>query len=119
MPESLQEAPHLSDLAGHLAESALGYFLASITSLDLAHFPPRASEPEVDFVMTVGLRRIPVQVKYRRRIDPHSDTSGLRAFIEKSVYNAPFGLLVTLEDDVPVLDPRIVPVSLSSLLWLR
>jgi hypothetical protein len=39
--------------------------------------------------------------------------------VEKTVYNAPFGLLVTLEDDVRVPDPRIIPVSLSALLWMR
>jgi hypothetical protein len=39
--------------------------------------------------------------------------------MEKTVYNAPFGLLVTLEDGVTVPDPRIVPISLSSFLWLR
>ncbi|MBI4564741.1 MAG: hypothetical protein HY716_08645 [Planctomycetes bacterium] len=58
-------------------------------------------------------------MKYRKRVDPHEDTLGLRAFMEKTVYNAPFGLLVTLEDDVVVPDPRIVPISLSSLLWMR
>ena len=42
----------------------------------------------------------------------------LRAFLDKSVYNAPFGLLVTLDDGVSVPDPRIVPISLSALLWL-
>lgn len=82
-------------------------------------FPARGIEPEVDFVVTVGTRRIPIEVKYRRRIDPHDDTRGLRAFLEKSVYNAPFGLLVTLEDDVTVYDPRIIPVPLSSFLWVR
>ena len=118
-PTGLAKDPHLSDLAGHLAESALGYFLASIPNLDVAYFPARAAEPEVDFVLTVGTKRIPVEVKYRKRIDPHDDTVGLRAFLEKSVYNAPLGLLVTLEDDVTVLDPRIIPISLSSLLWLK
>jgi len=102
-----------------LAESVMGYFLASIPNLDVAHFPARGAEPEVDFVLTVGTRRIPVEVKYRKRIDPHEDTRGLRAFLEKTVYNAPLGLLVTLDDDVTVLDPRIVSVSLSALLWLR
>ncbi|MBI4371695.1 MAG: ATP-binding protein [Elusimicrobia bacterium] len=115
----LTQNPHLTDLAGHLAESALGYFLASIPNLDTAYFPARAAEPEVDFVLTIGTRRIPVEVKYRRRIDAHQDTLGLRAFLEKSVYNAPFGLLVTLEDDVEVLDPRIITISLPSLLWLK
>jgi hypothetical protein len=118
-PQGLSENPHLTDLAGHLAESVLGYFLASIPNLDVAHFPVRGAEPEVDFVLTVGTRRIPVEVKYRKRIDVQEDTRGLRAFLEKTVYNAPLGLLVTLEDGVSVPDPRIVPLSLSSLLWLR
>jgi predicted AAA+ superfamily ATPase len=118
-PDGLAAAPHLSDLAGHLAESTLGYFLGSIPGLDLAHFPSRGAEPEVDFVLTVGTRRIPVEVKYRRRIDPHDDTRGLRAFLEKTVYNAPFGLLVTLEDETAMPDPRIIPISLSALLWMR
>lgn len=118
-PDGLSAAPHLSDLAEHLAESALGYFLGSIPGLDLAHFPSRGVEPKVDFVLTVGARRIPVEVKYRRRIDPHEDTRGLRAFLEKTVYNAPFGLLVTLEDETTIPDPRIIPISLSSLLWMR
>ena len=117
--EGLAANPHLTELAGRLAESALGYFLASIPNLEVAHFPARGIEPEVDFVLTVGTRRIPVEVKYRRRIDPHEDTRGLRAFLEKSVYNAPLGLLVTLEDEVQVPDPRILPISLSALLWMR
>jgi predicted AAA+ superfamily ATPase len=117
--EELTANPHLTDLAGHIAESALGYFLASLPNLNVGHFPERGSEPEVDFVVTVGTRRIPIEVKYRRRIDPHDDTRGLRAFLEKTVYNAPLGLLVTLEDGVQVHDPRIIPISLSNILWLR
>lgn len=118
-PEALAADPHLSDMAGHIAESALGYFFATLPNVDVAWYPERPQEPEVDFVLTVGARRIPVEVKYRRRVRPHEDTEGLRAFLEKTVYNAPFGLLVTLEDDVAVSDPRIIPISLSSLLWLR
>ncbi len=111
--------PHLSDLAGHLAESTLGYFLASMPNLDVAHFPERGAEPEVDFILTIGTKRVPIEIKYRKRIDPYDDTRGLRAFLEKSVYNAPLGILVTLEDRVEVLDPRIIPISLSNFLWLR
>ncbi len=117
--EGLAANPHLSDLAGRLAESTLGYFLASIPNLDVAHFPERGAEPEVDFVVTIGTKRIPIEVNYRKRIDALEDTRGLRAFLEKSVYNAPFGLLVTLEDEVRILDPRIIPISLSSFLWTR
>ncbi|MCX7673877.1 MAG: AAA family ATPase [Thiobacillaceae bacterium] len=117
-PEALDSAPHLSDLAGHVAESVVGYFFKSIVHLDVAHFPERGAEPEVDFVLTVGEQRIPVEVKYRRRID-YADTRGLRAFIEKSVYNAPFGVLVTLLDEPGSDDPRIVSLPLSSLLLMR
>lgn len=118
-PRGLEENPHLTDIAGHLAESTLGYFLASIPNLAVNHFPTRGAEPEVDFVVTVGTRRIPIEVKYRRHIDPHDDTLSLRAFLEKRVYNASFGILVTLDDNVLVPDPRIIPISLSALLWLR
>jgi predicted AAA+ superfamily ATPase len=76
-------------------------------------------EPEVDFVITVGGHRIPIEVKYRQRIDEHRDTLGLRAFIEKTIYNAPFGLLITLSDDVSIADPRIIALPLSSLLLMR
>ncbi len=116
--EELDAAPHLSDLAGRVAESTAGYFFRSIIGLDVAHFPERGAEPEVDFVLTIGEQRIPVEVKYRRRIE-HKDTVGLRTFIEKPHYNAPFGLLVTLLDEPGSEDPRIVSLPLSTLLMLR
>jgi predicted AAA+ superfamily ATPase len=64
-PTGLEQQPHLRDMAGHIAESAAGYFLKSITGLDIAHFPERSAEPEVDFILTVGEQRIPLEVKYR------------------------------------------------------
>jgi predicted AAA+ superfamily ATPase len=118
-PRSLALSTHLRDLAGHLAESVTGYFLGGLPHLDIAHFPERKAEPEVDFILTIGERRIPIEVKYREHIDSHRDTLGLRAFIEKAVYNAPFGILVTMHDNVVVNDPRIVTVSLPSLLFMR
>lgn len=48
-----------------------------------------------------------------------ADSRGLRAFIEKSHYNAPFGLMVTLDEAVGSDDPRIVSLPLSSLLLMR
>ena len=114
----LSAQPHLSDLAGHIAESIVGYFVSSILGLDVAHFPERSAEPEIDFVLTVGEQRIPVEVKYRRRVE-FADTRGLRSFIERSVYNAPFGLLVTLTESSEIDDPRIVQMPLSTLLLLR
>lgn len=117
-PEGLAASPWVHDLAGRIAESATGHFFKSIYGLGVHHFPERGAEPEVDFVLTVGDQRIPVEVKYRRRID-HADTRGLRAFLEKPHYNAPFGLLVTLDDEAGTDDPRIVSLPLSSLLLLR
>ncbi len=117
--EAVIQHPELADLSGHIAESVVGYWLAGIPGLDVSHFPERASEPEVDFILTVGERRIPVEVKFRQRIDAHRDTIGLRAFVEKTAYNAPFGILVTMCDDVEVPDPRIVAISLPSLLLMR
>ncbi len=88
-------------------------------SLGLTHVPARPAEPEIDVVLTIGTRRIPLEVKYQRRIDPLADTDGLRTFIERSVNNAPFGVLVTQADETPVLDPRIIALPLSSLMLLR
>lgn len=117
--DGLVANPHLTGLAGHLAESVLGYFLASFPFLTVNYYPARGIEPEVDFVITIGTRRIPIEVKHRKKVDYHEDTRGLRAFLEKTVYNAPFGILVTLEDDVTIYDPRIIQISLASLLWMR
>ena len=118
-PNKLREEPELTVVAGHLAESVAGSVLATITGLDIAHFPERHGEPEVDFVLTIGVKRIPIEVKYQARIDPLRDTEGLRSFIEKSVNNAPFGLLVTQDDNPQIVDPRIMTLPLSSLMLLR
>ncbi len=116
--EGLQEHPHLSDLAGHLAESVVGYFLGSLVNLDVAHFPERGAEPEVDFVITVGERRVPIEVKYKKRID-YQDLAGLRSFMDKPHYNAPFSIVVTLTNEIASEDPRIVSMPLASLLLMR
>lgn len=117
--EALDRVPHLLDLAGRIVESTVGYFLASLTGLSVAHLPERDGEPEVDFVLTIGERRVPLEVKYRRAIDPIADTIGLRTFLEKSVNNAPFGLLITRDDTPAVADPRIITVPLPALLIVR
>ncbi len=118
-PPSLARDPHLQPLAGHIAESVTGATLATISHLDLAHLPMHGGEPEVDFVLTVGTRRIPVEVKYQRRLDPLRDTEGLRTFVEKTINNAPFGLLIAQADDDTIVDPRIVSLPLSTFMLLR
>jgi predicted AAA+ superfamily ATPase len=118
-PPGLEREPHLTTLAGHIAESVVGVTLATISGLDIAHLPGRSGQPEVDFVLTIGTKRIPLEVKYQRRIDPLRDTEGLRTFLEKAANNAPFGVLVTQTDATAVKDPRIVALPLASLMLLR
>jgi len=118
-PRRLREMPELTTLAGHLAESVVGATLSTIHHLDLSHFPARGAEPEVDFILTLGAIRIPLEVKYQARIDPFRDTEGLRAFVEKAANNAPFGILITQTDQEPLPDPRIIAMPLSSLMLLR
>lgn len=117
-PDDLQRQPELTTLAGHVAESIVGACLSTINGLDLAHLPERSGEPEIDFILSVGTLRIPLEVKYQRRIDPLRDTEGMRTFMERSVNNAPFGILVT-QSPVTLDDPRIIPIPLSTLLLLR
>jgi len=97
----------------------VGATLATISGLDLAHFPERANEPEIDFIATVGSKRVPIEVKYQRKIDPLADTEGLRSFMEKTVNNAPFGLLITQVDVEPLADSRVIAIPLSTLMLLR
>ena len=96
-PESLAQNPDLATLAGHLAESTFGTTASLVNSLEVSHQPAGARIPEADFVLTVGDQRIPVEIKYQRHIDA-SDTAGLRAFMERTVNRAPFGLLISREE---------------------
>lgn len=118
-PDELAQRPELTTLAGHLAESIFGSVASTIHGLDIAHFPSRGMDQEVDFVLTVGGTRIPVEIKYQRRIDSFRDTLGIRSFLEKSVNNAPFGVLVTQDNYGMVDDPRIVSLPLSTFMMLR
>ncbi len=118
-PEALAERPELTTLAGHLAESIFGSVASTMHALDIAHFPERGTDREVDFVLTVGAQRVPVEIKYQRRIDPLRDTLGIRSFVEKSVNNASFGLLITQDNSATVDDPRIVSLPLSTFMLLR
>ena len=67
-------------------------------------------------MLTIGERRIPVQVKYRRSIDSVRDTLGLRSFLGKTANNATFGLLISRQGEQPVADARIITIPLPSLL---
>ncbi|MGZ4558751.1 MAG: ATP-binding protein [Mycobacteriaceae bacterium] len=118
-PAGLRGAPHLATIAGHLVESVVGYFLTTLTGLDVAHLPEQPGQPEIDFVVTIGTRRLPIEVKYQHRIEPETDTRALRAFLDKPANEAAIGLLIC--QDVPPrdLDPRLIPVPLRDFLLVR
>ena len=116
-PESLAQNPELATLAGHLAESTFGTTASLVNSLEVSHQPAGARIPEADFVLTVGDQRIPVEIKYQRRIDAR-DTAGLRAFMERTVNRAPFGLLISREETPDLNVPKVVAMPLSTLMLL-
>lgn len=85
----------VASVAGHIVESVIGYFLKGIPGAEVAWFPKRKHEPEVDFVVTVGSQRVPIEVKYGRAKPRQSDCDGIESFCRQKKYGAPFGLLLT------------------------
>lgn len=117
-PKSLDREPLLADLAGRIAESAAGYFFASL-GIPVNYLPTRAGDPEVDFILTAGDHRVPVEIKYQKRIDPARDVVGLQSFMARKVNRAPVGILVMRDDAELKLPPGIVAVPLKTLLLAR
>lgn len=117
-PDALSNAPDLAAQAGHIAESVAGACLCTVSGLDVNHVPARDHAPEVDFVLTVGTRRIPIEVKYQRRIRA-DDAAGLLSFVATRANGAEFGVLITQSDDDGLSDPRVVTLPLSTFLLLR
>lgn len=106
-------------MAGYLAESIVGALFSSIGGLDLAYLPARKNENEfeLDFVITLGDQRIPIEVKYRNHIRPEH-YKGLLWFIEKPINRAPFGILI-IKNETESTDSRIITIPLRHLLLLR
>ena len=118
-PSALRDVPEaVSSQAGHLIESVVGYFVCGIPGLEVSWYPARGDEPEVDFVLTIGLQRIPVEVKYRRGRPRGHDLDGIESFCEKSHYNAPFGLVITQQTEGPLGD-RAVAIPAATFLLVR
>jgi predicted AAA+ superfamily ATPase len=107
-----------STLSGFLAESVSGSLFSSISGLDIAHLPARGQDPEIDFVLTVGDFRIPVEVKYRNSIEP-SHVNGLSWFMSNPLNRAPFGILLTKHDSPDFQRDDIVALPLSSAMLLK
>ncbi|MGW8255847.1 MAG: ATP-binding protein [Thermoguttaceae bacterium] len=97
-PRLLEDAHEsVSTLAGQIIESIIGYNLKTISDLEIAWFPARRTEPEIDYVLTMGLKRLPIEVKYRRGKPKNGDLAGIKKFCSQEKYNAEFGLVITQE----------------------
>lgn len=118
-PEALKGCNEaVATQAGHLVESVLGYFLKGIPGLELSWFPERPKEPEIDLVLTIGVSRIPIEVKYRRGAADGAARAGIDSFCTKPAYAAPFGIIVTQKGEGLVADNAIA-VPASTFLLLR
>lgn len=109
--------PHNMDLAGHIVESLIGYFLSSIEGVGLSYFPAREGEPEVDYIIQVGDGRIPIEVKYRNEPLRTKCLEGLHAFLRNRLYNAQFGLILT--KDTSAIQDNIIAVPVKRFLLMR
>ncbi len=116
-PEALTSATEATvTQAGHLAESLVGAFFCGVPGLEVSWLPSNSSENEIDFVLTIGLKRIPVEVKYRRHLRD-ADSAAVRSFISQKKYDAPFGILVTREESGE--NDNVFRVPMHALLGLR
>ncbi|HEX8325243.1 MAG TPA: AAA family ATPase [Tepidisphaeraceae bacterium] len=114
-PDRLATATQaVSGMAGHLIESVLGYQMCSIPTLEVAWNPARANESEIDFLLTLGLKRVPIEIKYHANFDVR-DIAALEAFCTKPHYNAKFGLIVT-QTHAGKVGERTIAVPASALL---
>jgi predicted AAA+ superfamily ATPase len=105
-------------LAGYIAESTVGIVLSAITNLDIAWLPAKDKNKEVDFVMILGNQRIPIEVKYRNTVRQR-DLQGIIEFLDNSINQASFGIVITKNDGVTVEDKRLICMPLSTFMLLR
>lgn len=116
---ALDANPLLADMAGRIAESCAGAFLASLLDQSVNHLPDRNGQGEIDFVVAAGAYRVPIEIKFRAKINPQRDTRNLSEFIAKEANNAPLGVLISRDEVTSELPTGIVSVPLRTLLLMQ
>lgn len=101
---------------GHLAESIVGAYLADIPGVEASWLPDSDKQGEIDFVLTLGLKRLPIEVKYRAKLKG-DETRHLVSFCRDPKWEAPFGLVIT--PDVFSEKDGMIYLPLFALLALR
>jgi predicted AAA+ superfamily ATPase len=79
-------------------------------------FPESKDEPEVDVELSMGIKHLPCEVKYRTKTKS-SDHDGLRSFLSRKHDEADFGVLITQEHSGEIED-RILAVPAKTLMLL-
>jgi predicted AAA+ superfamily ATPase len=103
-----------ADIAGRVAEGIVGYLLSSINGLYVSYLPPHNGDGEIDFVIAIGDKHIPIEVKYQNTVPPPNN---LKKYINKKIHNAPFGIVIT-KNDAYVKD-QIIAIPLKQFLLLQ
>ncbi|RJP37185.1 MAG: ATP-binding protein [Phycisphaerales bacterium] len=104
--------------AGHVIESVIGYFLRGIPGVELSWVPERKDQREIDLLLTIGIGRIPVELKYRSRPPGPTDVKPIEQFCTKPAFSGEFGLVITRSAAGPIGE-RAIAIPASTFLLLR
>ncbi len=117
VPSQLRKASEtVAAQAGHLMEGIVGNFFAGTQGVNASFFPAREQEPEIDVVLSIGMKHLPIEVKYRSQLKP-ADLDGLRSFRSRKHYEADLGLVITQEQSGE-LEDGVIAIPARTLLLL-
>ncbi len=107
--------------AGPIVEGIVGSYLASCYPRDslpgnsIAYLPDAKEEGnEVDFILSISHQHIPIEVKYCNKAKA---SKGILQYLEQPQHNAPFGLLITKEDEW--VKEKLIAIPLKKFLLLK
>ena len=112
---SLYESTPNEDMAGSIVEGMVGYLLSSIDGIGVSYLPAKGEQGEIDYIIEIGDKHIPVEVKYRNTL-PHQ-FNALEHYVSRPVNNAPFGLVIT--KDKSWIRDHIIAVPFKNFLLLQ
>lgn len=113
-PEDLARSPLVGALVETWALQQLAALCGAETSPPGLYHWRTAGGVEVDFVVELADRLLPIEVKAASRVGAR-DVAGLRSFLDEHAGRAPFGLLLHAGDEVLPLEERILAVPFAVL----
>lgn len=114
---SLCESTPNEDMAGHIVEGMVGYLLSSIDGISISYIPDSKTQGEIDYIIEIADKHIPVEVKYRNKLPQFK---ALEDYLSNPVNNAPFGLVVTKDQSgIYGAHKNIIAIPLKNFLLLQ